>query len=211
MPVELKQAGDFRGRVLEYGLHEKEGSESVSLAIRISADEVWMVPEGGEEPMWLDCSGWDSCSVGFLCLVTKAGKLNPHQVDPLMKYAGWDGDFEALANGTWEPNPIRFSVEYDTFGDKGKFRINWIYPFDSEPGGNLGNVDADRAKQLKNKFGAQIRALGGNAARDAAPKPAGKPAAPAGPKTRGKRKAAPAAPAAPEREPGIDEDDEIPF
>jgi hypothetical protein len=115
-----------------------------------------------------------------------------------------------MADGSWQPLPVRFSVKYDTFSDKGKFRINWIYEFDSEPGGGiLGNVDPAGAKKWKAQFGAQIRAMTGNAAREAAPKPAGKPAAPAAQKPRGRAKTAPTPPPAPERQPG--EDDDIPF
>jgi len=213
MSAALRQEGDYRGSIIEYGLIEKKNDRGefsgLSLFLKIAAEEVWMVPEGGSEPQWLDCSGWDGHGEGYLVLITKAGKVNETQIRSLCRFAGWDGDFESLSTKTWEPKPVRFDIKYETFNNTGSYRINWISDYESVPG-VAGNVDADRAKQLANQFGGAIRAIAGNQQRAVSPAPAGKPATPGSrPKPRPRPPVASngTAPPPPAREGG----DDIPF
>lgn len=190
MSVALRNPGEYRGRVFEYALIEKKTADGkfngLSLSIKVSADEVWMEPEGGGDQQWLDCSSWDGHGEGYLVLVKKDGKINESQVQRLLKCAGWDGDFESIAEHRWQPKPIRFDIREDPYQGQINHRINWINDYDSDPGGG-GNVDVDRARSLNGQYGAALRALRGNLDRAAKPAPAGKPATPASP-TAGSRR-----------------------
>jgi hypothetical protein len=181
MSAALRQEGEYRGSIIEYGLIEKKNDRGefggLSLFLKIAAEEVWMVPQGETEPQWLDCHAWDGHGEGYLVLITKAGKPNETQIRSLCRFAGWDGDFESLAARTWQPTPVRFDIRYETFNNTGSYRINWISDYESVPGA-AGNVNADRAKQLASQFGGAIRAIAGNAQRVAQPAPAGRPAVP---------------------------------
>jgi len=181
MSAALRNPGEYRGRILEYSLLEKKKDKNefagLSLFVKIAADEVWMAPEEGGAEQWLNCSAWDAHGEGWLVLITKAGKVNETQIKTLVKYAGWDGDFQSLADKSWEPKPVRFDVQYNVFNNQGSYRINWLNEYDSEPG-VAGNVDAERAKALGTQYGSVIRALIGNQQRAATSASAGRPATP---------------------------------
>lgn len=198
MSAALRNVGEYRGEIFDYALIEKKNDKGefngLSLAIKVKASEVWMTPEGSREPAWLDCSEWDTHGEGYLVLISKAGKVNDSQIQRLVKFAGWDGDFQSLSDHTWEPKPIRFDVAEDNYNGLVNYRINWINDYESVPGGG-GNVDADRAKALNSAYGPAIRAIASNA-RGQKPAPAaGKPASPRKP-TRQQTPVAPVAPAA---------------
>jgi hypothetical protein len=222
MSAALRNVGEYRGPFIDYALIEKKnesGFGGLSLKVQIQAAEVWMTPEGGTDPQWLDCSAWDGHGEGYLVLISKAGKVNEGQIQRLIKFAGWDGDFQSMADRTWVPEPVRFDIAEDNYNNQISYRINWINQFDSEPGGG-GNVDADEAKRLMSQYGPAIRAIAANAKQKPAPA-AGKPATPAAPS--GGRKPpqrrqppaspanATAAPVAPSQDGGDDSGDGLPF
>lgn len=187
MSAALRNVGEYRGPFIDYALVEKKnesGFGGLSLKVQIQAAEVWMTPEGATDPQWLDCSAWDGHGEGYLVLISKAGKVNEGQIQRLIKHAGWDGDFQSMADRTWVPQPIRFDIAEDTYNGQINYRINWINAYDSEPGGG-GNVDSDAAKRLNSQFGPAIRAIASNAKGKPAPA-AGKPSTPAA--SNGRRK-----------------------
>jgi hypothetical protein len=90
-----------------------------------------------------------------------------------MRYAGWDGDLIKIQNNEWEPAGIQFRVKKERYNDEDQYKIAFVNAWDSTPSSG-SNVSAEMAKELQNRFGAQFRAMGGNASR-ATGAPAGKP------------------------------------
>jgi hypothetical protein len=162
--------GTFKAQIESYGLKEME-TGSVAVAIRANLLECW----SGE--------GWDAWSeyqmdaTGDLWIVKKDGTLNSSQVEALIKCAGWDGNLESITNETWKPTPCQVVVQRDDYKGQTRFRIAFINDIDRTPGA-FGNVDAGKAKELQARHGAALRALAGNAKRNGAPAPTGKPATP---------------------------------
>ena len=97
------------------------------------------------------------------------------QVKALGEYAGWDGSFSSIAEGKWQPTPCQFSVEENEHKGKVTYRIAWLNGYDSPVGGK--GLSPDEAKKLQTQHGASMRALIGNAKRNAAP-PTGAPQTP---------------------------------
>lgn len=171
MSYQLQQAGTFRGTITEYGLFEPE-SGAVGVNIKASINEAW----DSEAQSWVDWSEYDLETEGTAWIVKKGGGINQKSTESLIQYAGWDGSIESITNGTWKPTPCAFVVNEDNYRDEVRYRIAFINDHDRAPGGG-GNVSPDRAKELSMQYGAQLRALAGNVARNAAP-PAGKPKPP---------------------------------
>lgn len=193
---QLEQAGTFRGEIIRFGVQSAEsGAKSVAIVVQIH--EIW------EDGQWHDWREYGMEVGGNLWLVKKDGSLNEQTARNLVEAAGWDGNFVKISNGTWEPKPVSIVVEADEYKGNVRYRIAWVNPYESVPGG-AGNMTPDEAKQLDNLFGAQLRALVSSQRRAAEPPPAGKPAKPAKSPATAKRPA----PAAVESEAP---QDEIPF
>jgi hypothetical protein len=167
---ELNQAGNFRGKITSYALSEME-SKAVSVKLVVALEDIYFDGE------WSDWREYEIVARGDIWVVTRSGQLNKTQVEALCNFAGWDGSFTAIVQGTWKPLPIGFSVSEDKYKETVRYRISWLNGYDHTPGG--GNVDADKAKELEKRFGGELRALSGNATRNQAP-PAGKPGKPPG-------------------------------
>jgi hypothetical protein len=171
MPNQLTQAGNFRGRVVSYGLNSADsGAKSVYLTVVI--EEIY------HENQWWDWRKEELEVGGDIWIIKKDGSLNERQVRALIDCAGWDGSLVSIAEGLWQPKPIQVVVNEDTYNDETRYRINWINEYDRVPGG--GNVSASDAKALQQKYGSQLRALAGNAKRNST-QPTGEPTKP--PKT----------------------------
>jgi hypothetical protein len=165
----VDREGTFQAEIESFGLKEME-SGSIAISIRANLTACW----SGE--------GWDSWSEymmdaqGDLWIVKKDGTLNSPQVEALMKHAGWDGNLESIINETWKPTPCQVVVQKDSYKGVDRYKIGFINDLNRTPGA-MSNVDAAKAKELQARYGAQLRALAGNAVRNNAA-PAGKPSAP---------------------------------
>lgn len=171
MSQAVDREGTFRGQIISYALQE---AKSGALAVQITArlDEFW----NGEE--WDDWREYDVDAQGYIWIIKKDGSEHQSQVTALVEHAGWDAYIPAIATSQWQPTPCQFVVGSEPPNDyhaDTQFRINWINGYDAKPTG--GNVDADRAKALQDRYGARLRALAGNAQRNTT-KPKGKPATP---------------------------------
>ena len=196
---QLEQAGNFRGPVISYGLNKVEsGAQSVYLTVRI--EEIWYEGE------WCDYREHQLEVSGDIWIVKKDGSINERQVRSLIDYAGWDGSLLSICDQSWCPPPVQITVGEDEYQGNVRYRINWLNHYDRMPGG--GNVSAEEAKELQARYGAQLRALSGNATRNAAAPPPGAPAKPPGKKKVAKEATAPAASPSP---PAADEHDDVPF
>lgn len=162
----LEQVGTFRGRIVSCGLKEVEsGAKAASLVVAV--DEIWAQPDGSGDHQWCDWRQYDCEATGDIWIIKKDGTLSQKQCQSLMEHAGWDGSLSTIVAQSWEAKPIQFTVEEDEYKGVIRYKIGWINAYDSTPGG--GNVSAEKAKELDGKYGSQLRALAGNAARNAVP------------------------------------------
>ena len=164
MSQPLEQTGDFRGEITEYSL-KYEASGAVAIVVYAAIHEVW----NPDTKDWEDWRRYEFNVVGYQYVITKAGAANKRTVTALVMYTGWDGNLESVGAGTWNPTPCQFSVEENIYKEQVSYRISWINAYDSTPGG--GSVSPEKARQLQNQFGSQLRAIAGDAVRNAmAPK-----------------------------------------
>ena len=166
------RTGDFKAEIIEYGLREIEGRQSVCVPIRALLTEMW----DGEK--WIDWREYQMAAEGDLWIGKSDGTANERQIESLIKYAGWDGSLPALVDGSWKPTPCQVQVQLDEYKDQKRYKISWLNPIDRTPGGGaLSNVDDSKVKALEARFGSTLRALSGNVRRNQAPA-ASKPSAP---------------------------------
>lgn len=187
--------GTYRvGEVLNYGLKKFEGSTSVAVALHVRLVE--LLHEGEWYPVDQECYG------DVWILKKNNGGPNQKSVESLIEHAGWDGNLESIANGTWKPTPFQVTTKADEYQGNVSYKINFVNAWDAKPrgAGSLGTASADDAKQLQNQWGSQLRALAGNRMRPQPPA-ASKPATPPRPAAKPQSVPAGAAPA----------DDGIPF
>lgn len=170
------RAGHFRAEIVEYGLKEAE-SKSVAISFRVQLTEWW----DGEK--WVNWRDYEMDAYGDSWIVKKDGKLNDRAVNDMIKHCGWDGQLSTIADSTLKPTPFQVQVEAHEYKGQTTYRVAWINAYDSQPGGGaMGNVDGNKLAELEARFGQSLRALGGNARRNAAPtsgRPAPPPARPA--------------------------------
>lgn len=174
MSQELKWEGNARGQIIEYGLSEVEsGAKTINIVVKVN--DYW----DADTKEWINCTAEDYRVVGSLWIVKKDGTLDQKKIQSIIQHAGWDGDMEALAAGTWEPKPISFTHEKQIYKDETQWRIGFINAYDRTPGAT-GNVTPEKAKALQAQYGAQLRALAGNVTRQAST-PKALPSAPKAP------------------------------
>lgn len=169
MSTEIDREGNFQANITEYGVKEQE-SGAIAVAIKADITAMW----NGED--WEDWSSYGMVASGDIYIVKKDGTLNQNAVQSLKQHAGWDCSIGGLVDGTWQPTPCQIVVKADTYKDNVRYRIAFVNDLNRAPG-QMSNIDADKAKALQARFGSELRALGGNANRNAE-KPAGKPSSP---------------------------------
>lgn len=170
--IPCDRTGTFRAEITAYGLRNADsGAVAVSLAVQLT--EIW----NGEA--WQDWREFAMEAVGDLWIIKKDGTLNKNSVNSLIDFAGWDGSLESVANQQWKPTPCQVQIGSETYKEETRFRIDFVNAFDRDPRNAVANVTPEKAKELANKYGSQLRALVGNRSRNAAPvAAASKPAAP---------------------------------
>lgn len=168
----LDREGNFRIQIVEYALKEFD-SGSVCVSMRATVLEQF----DEESKTWIDWRPYNRDVLGDVFIVNKKGDLLEKAIQSLVNFAGWDANFDAIANGRWQPTPCQCSVAENVYKDQTSFKINFINSYDWHPGGS-GGVSAEKAKELSNRFGSQLRALAGNVKRNAPPPAESKPTPP---------------------------------
>lgn len=162
MALPCDREGSFRGEILAYGLTESN-DKAVGVNVRVHLLAWWT------DGAWQDWSGYDPVEAeGCIWIVKKDGNLNERAVKGLIDFAGWDGSMESIANETWRPLQIGLTVERDEFKGQMRFKIGFINDFSRTPGA-MSTCSPSRVQELSNRFGAQFRAIAGNAQRNSAP------------------------------------------
>lgn len=170
----IDREGTFRADIIEYGLKEQE-SGSVAVAIQVALLEQW----NGDG--WDDWKDYGMEAFGDLWIIKKDGTLNQRQVEALVKHCGWDGSFGSIVDRTWSPSLCQVVIKADTYNDETRYKVSWVNDYEKRPG-QLGTIDPAKAKDLQVRYGADLRAIVGNAKVNSS-KPFGKPAAPSKPST----------------------------
>lgn len=175
--IPFDREGSFRGVITEYALQDAKNSQSVGVACKFVVHEFW----NPELEQWEDWRPFNMEGFGTTWIIKKDGQLNSSACESLIKSAGWDGDLNAIAEQRWQPKPLQWNTSAEAYEGKTSFRPNFLSEYDAAPGGpGLRHMDGAKAQSLAAQFGAQLRALAGNAKAKAAPtgKPTAPPAAP---------------------------------
>lgn len=154
MSAPIDREGLFRGTIKEYSLRQHE-TGTVGIELTVSVDDWW---NGAN---WEDWRPYDFEARGEVFVIKKNGATNVTAVESFVDASGWDGTFASVNNQTWVPNPIGFSIKMDEYQGKTKFRINYIFGFNSSPTPGRKRVAVD-AVALDSRFGASLRAIVGS-------------------------------------------------
>lgn len=178
MPMKCDRAAEFRGDILGAALNKAPNTASTFVDLKCRVRDYW----NPVSKAWEDWTGYEMDAFGSLCIIKRDGTLHEMQVNALLDHAGWDGEFGSFGNENFQFKPVRFQTKERTFTKDGQtvtvYEVEFINAYDSTPGGALrSNVQENDVKALSAQFGGAIRALKGNAQRNA-PKPQGRPATP---------------------------------
>ena len=168
MSLECDRAGIFRGIITECGLFEAE-SGAKAINITASLDETW----NPDEKQWEEWRKYEMVAKGAIWVIKKDGTVNTKAVESAMQFAGWGGSLEDAAEGIFggAATPCQFVVNEEKpneYHKETQYRIAFLNEYDRTPGA-AGNVTPERAKALQTQYGAQFRALAGNAVRNTPP------------------------------------------
>lgn len=180
MPNYMNQEGDFRVLITEYGAKEREsGAICISTSAKVLAR--WMPAADDKDGYWESWKEHDVIVYGDFYIVLsreKGNKLNERQIESLVSFCGWDGTLSSINDGTWQPTPCRASVKANEWNNETFYKMSWLNDYESTPGG-MGVLDDAAIKRIEAKHATAMRAIAGNAVRNAAPtedKPAPAPA-----------------------------------
>ena len=161
MGESVDRAGTFHAEVISYGMKEYEsGSASVDICFRLTA---WW--HAGEEPRWHDWTTYGQEVYGHFFVIKSDGQLNPTPIKQLIQHLGWDGSFDSISDGTWEPTPCQVVVKEDTYKGETQMKADWLASYDAEPNLGMETLSTERSKTLQMKFGGQLRVIAGNVTR----------------------------------------------
>lgn len=182
-PVDRK--GQFRAQITDYGLTEsKDGAVGITLKVKLLEwFDLTAKDENGEQGAWIPWEQYDMQAEGTAWVVKKTGEMNELGAKSLISFAGWDANLESVANGSWQPTLCQVAVDEEEYKGVTRRKISFVNDYNRNPLG-MGSVAPGKAKELQGRFGAQLRALAGNAKRNApsangpipAPPPARQPA-----------------------------------
>ncbi len=171
LPVPVDREGSFQAEIIEYRVVDAEsGAVGIGLKARLTA---WWLHD---EEKWDDWTSFNVEAEGCSWVVLKSGAVNDKSVEALCKYAGWDGNLDSVADGSWKPTPFQVAVKQEEYKGKKSYKIAFVNGFDSTPG--AGTISPERAKELAGKHGAALRAVAASVRRNTAPATGTAPAAP---------------------------------
>ncbi len=173
MTTPVDRVGQFRAIITDYGLTEsKDGAVGVSLKAKLLEwFDLTQQDENGAQGAWLPWEQYDVEAEGVLWIIgknEKGNKINELAATSLVAHAGWDGNLESITNGSWQPTKCQIAVTEDTYRDETRLRLAFVNSYDRNPLG-MGSVAPEKARELQGRFGSQLRAVAGNAKRNAAP------------------------------------------
>lgn len=168
----VDREGNFRAEIIEYGMKEFD-SGSVAVQIKVKLREMY----DHENESWIPWEEYDQEAYGSVFVVKKDGTINETGMRTLIRNAGWNGDFDDIANRTWVPSLCQVNIKAETYQNQLQHKIAFVNAFDAIPGG-MAMLDADKIKDLKTRFGSQVRAIVGTERQNSVTPAKGKPSAP---------------------------------
>ena len=123
-----------------------------------------------ETKSWVDWSKYDMGIVGWHYLIQKNGSLNERTVENVIQALGWSGVFTDLSLESTKLTRCQIEIKNETYNGTTSLKVKWINKWDSVPGGNTASDDD--LKGFDTQFGAQLRAMRGNVARNEVSAPA---------------------------------------
>ena len=161
MILPVDREGTWRVEITEYGLFEAD-SGAVAVSLKCHALEYY---DAGDK-QWMEWTQYGNYEIeGSIWIFKKKSELNARSAQSLIQNAGWNGDVETIVNGEWQPTRCQVTSELDSYQGNERMRIGFVNHWNRVPG-EIGNVDATKAKQLQKKHGGALRALAGNVKRN---------------------------------------------
>jgi hypothetical protein len=169
MTQRIDRQGMFMGRVLDYGVKTAK-SGAVAITVHVEIDDALI----GDD--WEDWREFEFDAFGDLWVVGKQGQALEWSVRDLAKWAGWDGDLESVAKGTWSPaDPVCFHIQPNEYEGVVRYRLARFVDPEKPDGGSVSGLDLEEVKPLAAAFGPALRAIAADMVADTAavrPKPA---------------------------------------
>ena len=122
---------------MEYGIREAD-SGAVAISVRAAIDAYF----DAESNVWVECGQDNYEASGDLWIVKKTGEPNANQVESLCQHAGWNGDLESVANGTWQTKSCSFVLNREEYKEQVRHRIKTFFP----------NGDPEQASNFAHNF-----------------------------------------------------------
>ena len=165
--------GLFHGYPASIGIDEIGNSKLATCVINFTLFEELV---GGE---WVNCEDESLDITGWFFLEKKDGSVNTSAVDSLKAAFGWDGrDMFWLQDTDLTQQAVQVRLAFEEYQGKSRIKVKFLNPYGSAPTGGVTKADEGKRLALSARLGAKFRALAGGTPAPA-PKPEGKPAAPA--------------------------------
>lgn len=164
---ELDRPGDFKARILSYGLTQSkaQGSHAMGINCRM-AMTAYRDPETDE---WLPWEEYDQQAYHTFWFRSKIGSTNAGVVEGMCAvFPEWNGDIADFGNGKIGEVDCEVTVAEDPgYG----YKVKWVNP----PGGSTHEagdrgLTSDAIREVNAAHGAEFRAIVGNVRRNK-PKP----------------------------------------
>ncbi len=171
LPVD--RVGSWRVEVTEYGLYKSDGG-AWAITLKCHALEHYNT----EKKQWENWTQYGYVQIeGSLWVIGKDGSLNDRKARSLVQSVGWNGNFESIEDGSWQPTRCQVTTELNDYKGEERLQIGFVNDWDRVPGGG-SNVTGVEASALQKKHGGALRALAGNITRNETA-PQGTPVQPA--------------------------------
>jgi hypothetical protein len=164
--------GRFRGYPQEWGIQESNKSQSVAFSV------LWRLTEFYDPAakQWCEYASMAREITSFTYFVKADGTPSPNGVEQLQRALGWAGDLIALQTADWTKQGAQLTIEWDTFNNKTKLKVQWLDAWDATPGRGVQKLDSTKLSALQGKLGGQLRAMSPQV--QGGPPPGGRPAPP---------------------------------
>lgn len=163
----LTEPGTYKARLKSWGLKETEaGAIQFTVLFEVLAQWIDKAWQDWPEPPFPTC-------FGNFTLVKKDGALLEAQLKSVQQSLQWFGTFRELEETDWSSTEVRIVCKESDYNGETTIRAEWMNPVEGSGGALLGNVDGDRLKALDAKYGRDLKAFNGAAAKA---RPVAKPA-----------------------------------
>lgn len=156
MPQEIDREGRFVGDAIECGIQSSKGSGAQQLYVKFRLVQGYVKIAQAKTGEWQDIAARDEYAVGYFTLIKGDGTANTSAIENITK--AWGTVFDPTAG--WLPPRCQVEIKRDTFNEKTRHRVNWVYEKDSDPDFGGGRSLSD-SQEFWNKHGAAIRVVSG--------------------------------------------------